>query len=295
MTTSSLRLGLVGSGIARSMAPAFHIRAGQLSGIDITYELLEHDAGEVDQIPALIEHYRSQGFDGLNVTFSFKERVAAITRVDDPSVRVIGAVNTVLLGGDQPQPVAHNTDFSGFQRRWHHRWPYRSPGVVALVGTGGVGRALAFALGELGAIELRLFDLDSDKSRLLAAALESRFDHLTVVMASTAEAAADGADGVVNGTPIGMYFAPGAPVDLDVIGSQAWLFDAVYSPIGTPLLVRARERGVDVLSGFELFLGQGLDAYAHFTGGELDPSIATQLEAELWQAVDTAPGTKPQR
>ncbi|MEZ5226285.1 MAG: hypothetical protein R2710_06315 [Acidimicrobiales bacterium] len=81
-------------------------------------------------------------------------------------------MNTVLLGGDQPQPVAHNTDFSGFQRRWHHHWPYRSPGVVALVGTGGVGRALAFALGELGAIELRLFDLDSDKSRLLAAALE---------------------------------------------------------------------------------------------------------------------------
>ena len=63
-----------------------------------------------------------------------------------------------------------------------------------------------------------------------------------------------------------MYFSPGAPVDLRAIGDQRWLFDVVYSPIETPLVVRANAAGMAVLNGFELFLGQGFDAFERFTG-----------------------------
>ena len=168
--------------------------------------------------------------------------------------------------------VGSNTDFSGLLRRWRLRWPDERPGVVALIGAGGVGRSTAFALGELGASAIRIADVEPDRVAALADALARRFPDLPVVAADTAESAVDGADGVVNATPVGMYFSPGAPVDLAAIGDQRWLFDVVYSPIETPLVVARDAAGMAVLNGFELFLGQGFDAFERFTGRRLAPT-----------------------
>jgi shikimate dehydrogenase len=86
-----------------------------------------------------------------------------------------------------------------------------------------------------------------------------------VDVAVSAEAAVDGVDGVVNGTPVGMYLQPGTPVDLAAIGDQQWLFDAIYSPIETELMQRAADAKLARISGFDLFLGQGIDAFEIFT------------------------------
>ena len=90
-------------------------------------------------------------------------------------------------------------------------------------------------------------------------------------VADSAEEAVDGVDGVVNGTPVGMYLHPGTPVDLAAIGDQRWIFDAVYSPIETPLMERAAEANLSRISGFELFLGQAIDAFEIFTGSPSHP------------------------
>ena len=49
-----------------------------------------------------------------------------------------------------------------------------------------------------------------------------------------------------------------------------WVFDAVYTPVDTPFLRDAGAAGLDVISGYELFVGQGVDAWAIFTGLPLD-------------------------
>jgi len=78
-----------------------------------------------------------------------------------------------------------------------------SPGEkpVALIGAGGVGRAIAFALAELGARALHIFDSDTAKANALAARLEAR---MVVRVCHNVAQALDGAGGVINGTPIGM-------------------------------------------------------------------------------------------
>jgi shikimate dehydrogenase len=278
------RLALLGSGIGASMAPAFHELAGALAGIEVRYELIDLAPDAHDAVPEQIERCRDEGYTGLNVTFPFKERAFGCVSVDDPSVRQIRAVNTVVFDGDAP-PAGSNTDFSGLLRRWRSRWPEVRPGVVALIGAGGVGRSTAFAMGELGATAIRIADVDPERVRSLASSLEQRFPDLSVVGAGSAEAAVGGADGVVNATPVGMYFKPGSPVALDAVGGQRWLFDVVYSPIETPLVVRAEAAGMRVMSGFQLFLGQGFAAFERFTGRRLAPDAAAQLEAEMHRRV----------
>ena len=279
-----VRLALIGSGIKMSMAQAFHELAGTLSGIEVIYDLIDRDAAWRAEVPRLIGRCRDDGYAGVNVTYPFKEIAFDCVNVDDPSVQQIRAVNTVVFD-DGGSPVGSNTDFSGLLRRWRLRWPDERPGVVALIGAGGVGRSTAFALGELGASAIRIADVEPARVVALTDALARRFPDLAVVAAETAESAVDGADGVVNATPVGMYFNPGAPVDLRAIGDQRWLLDVVYSPIETPLVVRAEAAGMAVLNGFELFLGQGFDAFERFTGRRLPPDAAQELERVMWRKV----------
>jgi shikimate dehydrogenase len=282
--SGAVRLALVGSGIGASMAPAFHELAGALAGIEVTYELIELDPGSHQAIPDLIDRCGVDGYTGLNVTYPFKERAFGCLTVDDPSVQQIRAVNTVVFDAGS-RPIGSNTDFSGLLGRWRSHWSDVRPGAVALIGAGGVGRSTAFALVELGASAIRIADIDPDRVRSLATALNRRFPDLPVVMADSAESAVGGADGVVNATPVGMYFDPGSAVDLDAIGDQQWLFDVIYAPLETPLVARAKAAGVTVINGFELFLGQGFDAFERFTGHRLAPDVAVELETEMRRRV----------
>jgi shikimate dehydrogenase len=82
----------------------------------------------------------------------------------------------------------------------------------------------------------------------------------------TAAEIVPGAGGVVNCTPLGMTGRPGTAVPADLLGGQAWAFDAVYTPSDTPFLLAARRLGIATLSGYELFFHQGIRAFELFTG-----------------------------
>ena len=94
-------------------------------------------------------------------------------------------------------------------------------------------------------------------------------------------AALDGAAGVVNATPMGMVGHPRSPVPAALMEGRRWCFDAVYTPMRTPFVESAEAAGVLVLSGFELFFHQGLDAFRLFTGQRIDaPELRAALLAE---------------
>ena len=274
------RLGLVGSGIDMSLAPAFHVLAGKLVGIDVGYELIPRDHTLADEFDAFMRHLAAAGYHGVNVTVPFK--AAAARAAAEPSAEVVatGVANTLLLGRDGPTH-AHNTDMSGFTWAYRRRFGSEPPGTVAVLGAGGVGSATAAALVDLGATALRIYDIVPDRSQALAALLHQRDHGVQVGVASSAESAVDGVDGVVNGTPVGMSWSPGAPVDLRAVDRQRWIFDAVYSPIETPLMVRATEAGLDRITGFDLFMGQAIDAFEIFTGHDLDSRLVHELETNI--------------
>jgi len=182
-----------------------------------------------------------------------------------PGASAIGAVNAVVVRDGRL--IGYNTDATGFQRAVGNLLAASSPGPVAVIGAGGVGKAIAFALAGMGVAELRIFDTDRAKAGELATQLGQK-----TRIADSVENALRGAIGVVNGTPVGMSPDRGTPVPEVLLHRGVWVADAVYSPLWTPLLIAAKAKGAEVMTGRDLAIYQAADAFELFTG--LKPSIA---------------------
>lgn len=268
----TIRLGLIGDNITRSKSPRLHRTAGQLTGLNVTYDrLIPKDLGlTFDEV---FEHAQDTGFRGINITYPYKELVTAKVSVDDPLVRGIGAVNTVVFAKEGPK--GFNTDYSGFMAAYRAART-EPPGVVCLIGTGGVGKAVAFGLIGLGAQSIRCVDLDPAKAEALADALRALGGPTRIETYCDAVAAAKGADGIINCTPLGMVGIGGTPLPGAAMQGATWAFDAVYTPVDTPFLQDAAAAGLTLISGYELFFGQGVDAWQIFTGTPLDHAALRQ-------------------
>jgi shikimate dehydrogenase len=274
----AIRLGLIGDNIGASRAPRFHVLAGLQNGVEVIYDRLVPTVMK-QGFDALFDMVATQGYRGINVTYPYKERAACRVRIDDPTVRALGAVNTVLFEPDGP--CGYNTDQSGFIAAYRRARGDMPPGCVLVIGAGGVGRAIGFALARLGATEIRLADTDPARAEALAAALRGYCDRLAVATGTDAAAMAQGAEGILNATPVGMVGHPGTPLARAAMAGARWAFDAIYTPVETEFLRDAKATGLDVISGYELFIGQGVDAWKLFTGLPLDEArLREALAAE---------------
>jgi shikimate dehydrogenase len=280
--TDPIRLGLIGDNIAKSQSPRLHRLAGAQNGRRVTYDSLV-PAEQGMAFDALFDHVAQAGYRGVNVTYPYKERVVAKVSVADPLVRAVGAVNTVVFAPEGPQ--GFNTDYSGFVAAYRRVRGATPPGPVLMIGAGGVGRAVAFGLIALGLTEFRLADRDLSKADALAGAVRAARPGVQVTTGTDAGALSAGVAGVINCTPVGMVGYDGTPLPRARLAGAAWCFDAVYTPVDTQFLQDAAAEGVQVISGYELFIGQGVDAWAIFTGLPLD---VARLRDDLAQGRDAA-------
>ena len=264
---TGVRLGLIGENIAASQAPRLHVLAGALYGIDVRYDLLVPSEIGID-FDALFDRCAEGTYRGINVTRPFKESAAARVEIGSPLVRAMGSVNLVRFEPDRQR--GFNTDHSGFLSAWRAKFGTDSPGIVCQAGAGGAGRAIAFALAELGAEAIRLVDVDRARARALVSALRSTCPGLVADATETLEEATAGARGLVNCSPVGMAGHDGTPVPRTFMHGVEWAFDAVYTPVRTPFLADAEVAGLDCLSGFELFFHQGADGAEIFLGEPVD-------------------------
>lgn len=278
MASSTIRLGLIGDNIAQSQAPRLHRLAGLQNDRAVTYDrLVPHEQGKA--FDPLFNEVANAGYRGVNVTYPYKERASTKVIIQDELVRAMGAVNTVVF--DEGGPHGFNTDYSGFIRAYRRIRGAAKPETVLLIGAGGAGKAVAFGLIALGVRQLRIADLDTPKAEALAAALRLASPHLHVDVGSDAGGLSQGVNGIINCTPIGMDGYPGTPLDQRFIAGASWAFDAVYTPLNTLFLRDARKHGLQTISGYELFIGQGLDAWRIFTELPLDEE---RLRTDLLQS-----------
>src|SRR5471032_967515 len=170
VSQSRFLTGLLGAPIAHSASPAMHERAAEALGLHCHYQLVEVAGAGREELKVLLEGIRRLGFAGINVTFPYKEAVVDLLDELSPGAALIGAVNTVVVRDGRL--TGHNTDTTGFARAVSQLVTASAHGAVALIGAGGVGKAIAFALAGLGVAELRIFDSDHAKATDLAARLE---------------------------------------------------------------------------------------------------------------------------
>jgi shikimate dehydrogenase len=256
---------LIGAPIAHSASPAMHRQAADALGVRYHYQLIEVAGAGREELRVLLDGVRRLGFAGVNVTFPYKEAVVDLLDEMSPGAAAIGAVNTIVAGNNRL--VGHNTDTTGFARAVADLVAGSGRGPVAVIGVGGVGKAIAFALAGLGVAEIRIFDTDRAKADKLAGLLRTQSG---IAVVDRIEDALAGAAGVVNGTPVGMLPNRGTPVPDALLHDGLWVADAVYSPLWTPLLTAAKASGARTMTGRELAIYQAADAFELFTG--LTPS-----------------------
>ena len=264
--------GVMGWPIGHSLSPRLHGYWLEKYGIDGVLVPMavrpEHFAEALRALPKL-------GFKGANVTVPHKE--SALERVDqaEPLARRTGAVNTIVVDADG-KLLGRNTDVPGFLaalRAGAPNWRAEA-GAAVVLGAGGAARAIVVALSEAGASEIRVVNRTTARAGALAQTFGATVR--AVPWDRRVHALAD-AGLLVNATTLGMTGAPALEIDLAALPARATVMDIVYTPLETPLLAAARERGLVAVDGLGMLLHQARPAFAAWFG--VEPEITAELRA----------------
>lgn len=270
--TSSHLVGLIGAGIATSLTPALHEAEGDAQGLRYQYRIIDIDriGRTADDAAGLVRSARDLGYDALNITHPCKQTVFDALDELSPDAAALGAVNTVLFRDGRA--IGLNTDHSGFAAGLRASLGRPPLDQVVLLGSGGAGSAIAYALLHAGARRLSVVDPLVARAAGVRDRMSAAFPDAEIIAidhAGTADAVAT-ADGLVNATPIGMVGHEGMPVDAAVLHPGLWVADAVYRPVRTELIRAAEAIGCAVADGGRMAVGQAVDAFRLITGVEPD-------------------------
>ncbi|SDX62433.1 shikimate dehydrogenase [Halobellus clavatus] len=263
--------GLLGNPVEHSLSPPMHEAAYDELGLDARYVTFEPDR---DAAATAVESAATLGIAGLNVTIPFKQDVLDAVEPDDVARRV-GAVNTIDFSGGTP--TGHNTDVAGVERSFaHHDVPIDGRDAV-VVGAGGAGRAVAFALADAGA-SVHVANRTVERAESLAADVPGA----TAGGLDTLNRIAD-AELLVNATSVGMEPDDDqTPVPADHLHGDLAVLDAVYAPIETRLRREAAQAGATTIDGAWMLLFQGVEAFERWTGRDAPVEAMNEaLRAEL--------------
>lgn len=245
------RCGLIGEKLGHSFSPAIH---GKLA--DYEYKLYELSP---EQVGPFLE---KKEYDGLNVTIPYKKTVIPYCDELTEAAKSIGSVNTIVKRPDGTL-LGHNTDYDGFM------WLLKNAGAevkgkkAVVLGTGGASVTVQAALRDLGAAQVVVVSRSG----------EDNYENI---------ARHSDAKILVNATPVGMYPKTSvSPVDLDVFTALEGVFDVVYNPAKTQLLLEAEKRGIPCANGLGMLVAQAKAACERFTGQPIADEKVYTIKAEM--------------
>ena len=215
---------------------------------------------------------------GCNITIPHKENAVALLDRLDPKAAAIGAVNCIVRARDGL--AGTNTDVDGIAAALDRT--VLEGAKSAIIGAGGGARAAIAYLAGRGVAEIVILVRDPAK----AAALREIASEISVEIGrfGDAEVLLDGAEAIVNASPLGMAGYPPMPDDLLASVARhptpATVFDMVYDPIETPFLAAGRSAGARSVDGLTMLIGQAARAF-ELLFGEAPPPPDPQLRGLL--------------
>ncbi len=273
-----IRFGVIGWPLGHTLSPVFQQAALDALGIRAAYDAVPTPPEDLE---ARLGEVRRGEWRGLNVTIPHKLRAAELVDCRTAAAERLGAVNTVDAGGGRL--IGDNTDVQGFARALTEHGAFDPAGKRAvLLGAGGAGRAVAWALRDLGVEHLTLANRRRERAHALAAALRGHSIDLTTcglddpALRRELRAAAL----LVNATSLGMAGGPAplaVPLPVSWLHDNLFVCDIVYRPAETPLLAHARSIGCRVLGGLEMLVLQGAASLERWLGRPAP--VPTMMEA----------------
>lgn len=260
-------LVLLGYPLGHSISPVFQQAALDYYSLPVEYRAMPTPPNQLGKV---VNELRNQGYLGANVTIPHKEAVCDHLDEVDSLATSIGAVNTIVKDGSRL--TGHNTDVHGFVASLKKKAGFElKDSSVLLVGSGGASRAAVFGLAQENVRSLTIVNRTLARAQSLAAEVSGvigTVKALALQDPAFAESARN-SDLIVNSTSIGMRSggAEGqSPVDVAMIRPGTLVYDMVYSPEETPMLVTAKEAGAHTLGGLWMLVLQGAAAFEMWTG-----------------------------
>jgi 3-dehydroquinate dehydratase / shikimate dehydrogenase len=241
--------GVAGDPIAHSLSPA--IMNAALRRENVNGVFLGLHARSLKDLLACVREIPIQG---LAITMPHKQEIIPHLDNTDPATSKIGACNTVVRSDGKL--YGFNTDTSGVVRPLEQRMTLQDARILVL-GAGGAARAAVFGLKDRGA-QLFIMNRSLPAAQKLARQAKAR----TIKRADLKRL---DFDVIINATPVGMGNTRESPLNADEIKAQ-YVFDMVYDPAETKLLRLAKERGVQVIAGSEMFVHQAARQFEIWTG-----------------------------
>ncbi|MFZ1986292.1 MAG: shikimate dehydrogenase [Desulfatitalea sp.] len=270
---------VIGNPIAHSLSPALHNAAYEALGLDFVYV-----ACRVEDVKNALAGMRALGnFRGMSITIPHK--IEAMKYVDEIREvdRAIGSINTVVHEGERL--IGLGTDGPGALKALEDAGVKLNGKQVLMLGAGGAARAIAFTLAREATLSgLTLLDINEPLMQGLRTDL-TEGTSLAVAAAlldarSLAEAM-ERADVIVHCTSVGMHPKQGVSlIPSDLFRHGQVVFDIVYTPLETKLLADARARGLQTISGVEMFVHQAVLQFEQFTGVVAPVAVMRQVVME---------------
>ncbi|KAI3920179.1 hypothetical protein MKX01_017836 [Papaver californicum] len=260
--------GIIGKPVGHSKSPLLFNKAFKSVGFNGVYVPFL-----VDDLAKFFATYASADFAGFSCTIPHKEAALKCCDEVDPIAKLIGAVNTIVRRPSDRKLIGYNTDYigaisaiedglRGSNKIYQGSGSPLAGKLFVVIGAGGAGKALAYGAKAKGArivIANRTYERARDLADLVGG------DAVTLAQLETFCPE----DGMVlaNTTSIGMQpKIEETPIPKHALSAYELVFDAVYTPKMTRLLLEAEESGATVVTGVEMFIGQAYEQYERFTG-----------------------------
>lgn len=250
----SRKFCLLGESLKHTMSPPIHKELFELSGKTGDYSILE-------TAPNMLASYSIylKTLTGYNITIPHKVGIIPLIDELDETAKRYGAVNCVHTVNDISK--GYNTDVFGFLRSLEAGGG-KLGGNVLLLGCGGVGRMMAIEAcltnSALTIAVLEDFFPQAEKVREDILSLKPNAD----VKIVSFENISGNFDLLINATPVGMYpKSDDCPASDNVIKNTDCVFDAIYNPVETLLLKKAKEYGKKAIGGMAMLVWQAVVAH----------------------------------
>jgi len=256
---------VIGNHDAHSLSPAIHNAAFAALDLDFVYV-----AFRVENVASALSGMRAlENFRGLSITIPHKmEAMKHVDHVEEVD-RHIGSINTVI--SENGNLLGLGTDGPGALKALMDAGVEIAGKQILMIGAGGAARAIAFTLARQGRpAAIFLLDINKPVLNQLAADLAAKTDTPVLSGQMTDAALRDAmaqADIVIHCTPMGMHPREGVSlVPPSLFRPGQAVFDVVYTPLETRMLADARAKGLQVISGVEMFINQAVLQFERFTG-----------------------------
>ena len=264
----------MGMPIYQSRSPILHNYWLTKYGIQGAYG---HFPVELHNLEAAIRGLSALGLAGCNITLPHKVQAMKMMDHIDPLAQRMGAINCIVVQEDGALHGFNHDGYGYIQSVKDAKPDWRADaGPILVLGAGGAARAILLGLVDAGAKEIRLVNRTPSKAQELTSGFESV---VKVFNWSERNECMRGAAMLINTTNLGMYGQAPLDVQLDALPLTALVSDAVYIPLETALLEKARLRGNPTVDGLGMLLNQARPAFHSWFG------VMPEITHELKEAV----------